>query len=101
MEARRQNSPKENYGRNIVQGHKHAIETHYHTDRRGGSSARLLLGRYAGLMDMYQASFRDRPNERPIKHYEDWQNGLLVIRDYGDSVYEFNQVPIRAGCYPF
>ncbi|MDV7402044.1 hypothetical protein RZS08_62055, partial [Arthrospira platensis SPKY1] len=34
---------------------------------------------------------------KPVKYHENWQNGVLVIRDYGDGHYQFDQVPIIGG----
>jgi hypothetical protein len=36
-------------------------------------------------------------DNQPVKHFENWQNGVMVIRDYGDGDYQFDQVVIRDG----
>lgn len=91
-----------NYGRNIVQGHKHSIESHYQTDRKGNQFGAFVVGalcRIDGVVPSYHSSIDQ--NNQPVKRYENWQNGVMVIRDYGDSHYEFNQVPIKNGVIKF
>ncbi|HWT40291.1 MAG TPA: hypothetical protein VN081_03395 [Dongiaceae bacterium] len=87
-----------NYGRNVVQGHKHSIESHYHTDRRGKAFGAFVVGalcRIDGVVPSYHNSVG--VDNQPIEHYENWQQGLMVIHDYGDGVYDFRQVPIHDG----
>ena len=89
---------KANYGRNVVQGHKHSIETHYHSDRRGNPFGAFVVGalcRTDGAVPSYHSSI-DQFN-RPLTHYENWQQGVMVIRDYGNGQYQFDQVPILDG----
>lgn len=89
---------KDNHDRNIVQGHKHSIETHYRTDRKGNQFGAFVVGalcRNDGAVPSYHSSI-DQFN-RPLTHYENWQNGMMVIRDYGNGQYQFDQVPINQG----
>ena len=89
---------KANYGRNVVQGHKHSIETHYHTTREGNAMGAFVVGalcRIDGAVPSYHNSVG--VNNQPVHHMENWQNGVMVIRDYGDGKYQFDQVPIRDG----
>lgn len=87
-----------NYGRNVVQGHKHSIETHYQTDRRGRAFGAFVVGalcRIDGAVPSYHNSVG--VDNRPVRHYENWQQGVMVIEDYGQGRYVFNQVPIHNG----
>ena len=89
---------KANYGRNVVQGHKHSVETHYHTDRRGKAFGAFVVGalcRIDGAVPSYHNSIG--VDNEPVKHFENWQQGVLVIKDYGDGNYQFDQVIIRDG----
>lgn len=89
---------KANYGRNVVQGHKHSIETHYHTDREGKALGAFVVGalcRIDGAVPSYHNTVG--VNNQPLKHYENWQNGVMVIKDYGNGDYQFDQVVIRNG----
>lgn len=89
---------KANYGRNIVQGHKHSIETHYHTDRRGRQFGAFVVGalcRRDGWVPSYHSSINQF--NKPVTHYENWQNGVMYIRDYGDGNYQFDQIAITDG----
>jgi hypothetical protein len=87
-----------NYGRNIVQGHKHSIETHYSTDRQGNQYGAFVVGalcRRDGYVPSFHSSI-DSMN-KPVTHYENWQNGVMYIRDYGNGNYQFDQIPINNG----
>lgn len=89
---------KANYGRNVVQGHKHSIESHYHTDRRGRMFGAFVVGalcRIDGAVPSYHNSVG--VDNQPVKHYENWQSGVMVIKDYGNGRYQFDQVPIENG----
>lgn len=89
---------KANYGRNIVQGHKHSVETHYSTDRRGNQYGAFVVGalcRKDGYVPSFHSSI-DSMN-KPVKHYENWQNGVMYIRDYGNGNYQFDQILINNG----
>lgn len=89
---------KANYGRNIVQGHKHSIETHYSTDRQGNQYGAFVVGalcRRDGYVPSFHSSI-DSMN-KPLTRYENWQNGVMYIRDYGDGKYQFDQIPIIDG----
>ncbi len=87
-----------NADRNIVQGHAHRIESQYHTDRRGRQLGAFVVGalcRTDGIVPSYHNGI-DALGQ-PVKYQENWQNGVMVIRDYGDGVYQFDQVPIHKG----
>jgi hypothetical protein len=89
---------KANYGRNIVQGHKHSIESHYSTDRKGRQFGAFVVGalcRRDGFVPSFHSSI-DAVGQ-PLTHYENWQNGIMVIKDYGEGRYQFDQIPIHDG----
>jgi hypothetical protein len=89
---------KANYGRNIVQGHAHRMETQYATDRKGNQYGAFAMGalcRRDGVVPSYHSSI-DHHNQ-PVKHFENWQNGVMYIRDYGDGKYQFDHIPIHDG----
>jgi len=89
---------KANYARNIVQGHKHSIESHYHTDRKGKVYGAFVVGalcRVDGVVPGYHTSVG--VDNQPVEYYENWQQGVMVIKDYGDGIYQFDQVPIING----
>jgi hypothetical protein len=89
---------KANYGRHIIQGHKHSIETHYSTDRQGNQWGAFVVGalcRRDGYVPSYHSSITN--GNTPTKKYENWQNGVMFVRHYGDGNYQFDQIPIRDG----
>lgn len=88
---------KVNYDRNIIQGHKHSIESHYRTDRKGKQFGAFVVGalcRTDGIIPSYWSGVAEN---QPVKRHENWQNGVMVIYDYGDGKYQFDQVPIHNG----
>lgn len=88
---------KVNNDRNIVQGHKHSIESHYQTTRRGKQFGAFVVGalcRTDGVVPSYWSSVGEN---QPVHRHENWQNGVMVIYDYGDGKYQFDQVPIHNG----
>lgn len=87
-----------NADRNVVQGHAHRIETQYHTDRRGRQLGAFVVGalcRTDGIVPSYHNGID--ANGEPVRYQEDWQQGIMVARDYGNGHYEFDQVPIHKG----
>jgi len=92
---------KENRDRNIVAGHKHSIETQYNTDRRGRLFGAFIVGALCRIDGVVPSYWSAVGNNTPVTRYENWQNGVCVIRDYGDGNYEFSQVPIRSGVIHF
>jgi hypothetical protein len=89
---------KKNWDRNIVQGHAHRVETQYHTDRHGRIFGAFVVGslcRIDGAVPSYYSAI-DQFNQ-PVTNYENWQNGVLIIRDYGEGNYQFDQVVINNG----
>ena len=89
---------KDNPDRHIVQGHAHRIETQYHTDRRGNAFGAFVVGalcRIDGVVPSYHSGVDQ--DDQPVKHYENWQQGVMVIRDYGNGQYTFDHAPIHKG----
>jgi hypothetical protein len=89
---------KDNHDRNIVQGHKHSIESHWYTDRRGKKFGAFVAGalcRIDGIVPSYHSSIQ--VSGQPNRRFENWQNGVIVIHDYGQGNYQFDQVPINDG----
>lgn len=89
---------KKNHDRNIIQGHAHRMETQYHTDRHGRMFGAFVVGalcRRDGYVPSYWSAV-DQFNQ-PVRKNENWQNGVMVIRDYGDGKYQFDHVPIWDG----
>lgn len=89
---------KANYGRNVVQGHKHSIERQYHTTREGRAMGAFVVGalcRIDGAVPSYHSSIG--VDNIPVEHYENWQQSVMVIEDYGDGNYNFKDVLIQNG----
>ncbi len=87
-----------NQDRNVVQGHTHKAEMQLHRDRRGKQLGAYVCGALCNLNGNVP-SFHSAINEknRPYRYSENWTNGVMVIRDYGDGDYEFQQVDIQGG----
>lgn len=89
---------KENPDRHVVQGHAHRMESQYHTDRKGNAFGAFVVGalcRIDGVVPSYHSGVDH--NDEPVKNYENWQQGVMVIRDYGDGQYTFDHAPIHKG----
>lgn len=87
-----------NPDRNVVQGHAHRIESQYHTDRRGRKFGSFVVGalcRIDGVVPSYHSSIDH--NDEPVQRYENWQQGVMVIRDFGEGQYTFDHAPIHKG----
>lgn len=89
---------KANPDRNIVQGHVHRAEMQYRTDRRGKALGAFTVGalcRIDGVVPSYHSAVNEMG--RPLVYNENWQNSLMVIKDYGDGDYQFDQILIKDG----
>jgi hypothetical protein len=89
---------KANPDRNIVQGHVHRIESQYRTTRTGQYLGAFTIGalcRTDGFVPSYHSSVDHLGH--PVAYNENWQQGVMVIKDYGDGQYQFDQVPIING----
>ena len=88
---------KDNPEVNVVRGHGHRSEMHTRTNRAGNYLASVMVGalcRIDGAVPSYHSAVDDRG--RVVNKNEDWQNGVLIIRDYQGN-YEFQHIPIRQG----
>lgn len=89
---------KANPDRNIVQGHVHRTEMQYRTDRRGKALGAFTVGalcRLDGVVPSYHSAIDEKG--RPLVYNENWQQSLMVIKDYGDGDYQFDQIMIKDG----
>lgn len=87
-----------NYGRNVVQGHAHRIESKYHTLRDGRQLGMFVVGalcRTDGVVPSYHNGIS--ATGEPVRYQENWQQGVMVVRDYGEGTYQFDQIPIHNG----
>lgn len=82
----------------LVRGHSHSIETHHRTTRSGRYLSSIIVGamcRIDGAVPSYHSAVSDR--NRVVPRTEDWQNGVLHIRDFRNGDYEFTSIAIRQG----
>ena len=89
---------RENPDRNIVQGHIHRAERTYRTDRRGkvlGAFAVGALCRTDGTVPSYHNGVAH--DNMPVHYQEDWQQSVMVVKDYGNGNYQFDDIIIRDG----
>ena len=90
---------KENPDRFIVQGHQHRRGAEFSTDRKGHSFGAFVVGALChidGRVPSFHSAI-DPESDRPVKRFENWTQDVLVIRDYGEGNYQFDQVPITNG----
>ena len=89
---------KNNPEANNVQGHAHRESRSVRTARDGRYLTSLVvpaLCRIDGVVPGYHSAIDDL--NQPVLKYEQHQNGLLLVEDYGDEHYVFNSVPIING----
>lgn len=83
---------------NIVQGHGHRLERHTRTTRAGKYLTALMLPalcKNTGEVPGYHSSVDDRGK---VVHYqENWQQGAVIVNDYGDGNYEYQEMLINNG----
>jgi len=90
---------KENPDRFIVQGHQHRRGAEFSTDRHGDSFGAFVVGALChidGRVPSFHSAI-DPESDRPVKRFENWTQDVLVVKDYGDGNYQFDQVPINNG----
>lgn len=83
---------------NVVRGHSHQAEIIYRTNRAGRYLAYVLVGAscsITGDVPSYHSAVNDRG--QVVKNQEGWQQGGLMITDYGNGNYQFDQILIRDG----
>lgn len=88
---------KENAETHVVRGHGHRVEQHTRTNRAGEYLVSLQIGalcKTTGEVPSYHSAVDD--NGRVVKHQENQQNSVLVIKDY-DGYLDFHNIYIREG----
>lgn len=83
---------------NVFQGHLHHMESKYHTDRHGRKFGKFIIGmmgRIDGVLPSVHSGIDTLGN--PVKRFENWQQGVAIVNDYGDGNYEVSQIPINEG----
>lgn len=89
---------KNNPETHVVQGHDHTEQHARRTTRAGRYLSYIVvpaLCRTTGEVPSYHSAVDDRG--RVVHYQENWQQGVLHIRDYRNGDYEFNHIPIREG----
>lgn len=89
---------KENPEVHIVRGHGHRNEVHHRTTRGGRILASIMVGctcRIDGYVPSYHSAVDDMG--RPVKTQENWQQSVLLITDYQNGHYQFDNVNIHDG----
>lgn len=89
---------KENPDRNVVQGHAHRAESFHRTDRHGRTLGAYVVGalcRTTGEVPSYHSGVDDM--NMPVRYQENWQQGAMHIKDYGDGNYQFDHILFRNG----
>lgn len=89
---------KANPDRNIVQGHVHRAEMQWQTNRKGRYLGAFTVGalcRIDGVVPSYHSSVNEMG--APVVYNENWQQSVMVVKDYGDGDYQFDQVMLRDG----
>lgn len=82
----------------IVRGHGHRMESHWRTNRAGKYLASIAVGctcSIDGDVPSYKSAVDDLGNV--VKYKENWQQGVLMITDYMNGNYQFDQIPINNG----
>lgn len=83
---------------NVVAGHGHKAQTHTRTTPDGKYLTAVQMGalcKITGEVPGYGSAIDDRG--KPVHKFQDWQNSVLLIEDYGDGNYNFHHVYIRDG----
>lgn len=81
-----------------VHGHSHSSSETWHTNRNGeyiGSFAVGALCRIDGIVPSYHSAVNE--HNQPVHHQENWDQSVLIIKDYENGRYEFTRVMIRDG----
>lgn len=89
---------KQNQDRNIIQGHAHRVESQYSTTRKGRVMGAFVVGALC-RNDGYVPAFHSAINgeNKPVAYHENWQQGVMHIRDYGNGNYQFDHILIQDG----
>ena len=89
---------KDNPETHIVRGHGHRIESHWRTNRKGEYISSHQLGctcSIDGDVPSYHSAVDD--NGKVVKRKENWQQGVMMITDYQNGMYQFDHIPIIDG----
>lgn len=89
---------KKNPYANIVVGHGHKYQAHTRTTPDGQYLFAIqapALCKITGEVSGYGSAVDDMGY--PVFRYQDWQQGIVFIKDYGNGVYEHEVVFIRDG----
>lgn len=82
----------------VVQGHAHTAQTHWKTNRYGDYLSYHVCGamcRITGEVPGYHSAVDDFG--KPVHRQQDWQQSVMLIRNYGNGYIEFEHVMIRDG----
>jgi hypothetical protein len=83
---------------NVVAGHGHKAQTHTRTTNDGKYLTAIQAGtlcKTTGEVPGYGTAVDDMGV--PVRKQMDWQQGVVVIKDYGEGYYEFTHVYIKDG----
>lgn len=89
---------KENPEVNVIQGHAHRMETFNRTTRSGKYLSTIVVGalcRTTGEVPSYHSAVDDKGDT--VKYQENWQQGVLMVTDYGGSNFSYEHIPINNG----
>lgn len=81
-----------------VHGHDHTQGESWHTTRNGNTLGNFVVGalcRTTGEVPGYHTAIGD--DNKPVHYQENWQQSVMIIRDYRNGEYEFIQIPIKDG----
>lgn len=82
----------------VVRGHGHSYERITQTDRNGNYHDYIQLGttcQTTGNVPSYHQGVDDFG--RPIHNQENWQNNAMLIKDYGNGIYQYDEISILRG----
>lgn len=83
---------------NLVVGHGHQMQMHSRTTPDGKYLTAVQAGalcKITGEVPGYGSAVDDYGH--PVHKYQNWQQGFLIIEDYGDGKYNFLNIPINEG----
>lgn len=83
---------------NNIHGHSHEMSMASRTLRSGKVLASIAVGalcRTTGEVPGYHSAVDD--DNEVVHRQQNWQQGVLVIYDYGEGHYQFDQIPIIKG----
>ena len=81
----------------VVEGHFHQSKHEYHTQRDGKKYGKFILGTLAKIDGAIPSTNSSMSFGKTLKRYENWSQSIMLINDYGEGNYEFNEIPINEG----